>query len=80
MSPTDSPERRDALRKALKRMGCEFSDPKCAICKKVFSEDEILNEDFIYSVSRNGNIQFCRECFRKEFFRGGKVTHAVLCA
>lgn len=68
----DSPEKKELLRRMRKKVtGSDFATPRCALCHREFTEDELLKQSFIFSVGHAGGVQFCPACFKKEFFRGG---------
>lgn len=81
--PQAERERKAALARAVQRItGNRFKDPVCAICGKGFTEQQLLDEDLVYTVSRGYSTQMHHACFRKEFLRGGvnKCGIAVMIA
>ena len=70
--PQAERERKAALAKAVQRItGNRYKAPACAICGKGFTDQQLLDEDLIYTVSREYSTQMHKACFRKEFLRGG---------
>lgn len=69
--PQAERERKAALAKAVQRItGDRYKAPVCAICGKGFTDQQLLDEDLIYTVSREYSTQMHKACFRKEFLRG----------
>lgn len=58
--------RKDALRRIRKKVTGGFGEPKCTVCGKAFTEEELLAEDFVWSVGHGTSAQFHRECFAKK--------------
>ena len=48
----------------------------CPICHKGFTDQQILSEDLMWCVGKNGSTQMHWDCFRAEFLRGG-VNNAL---
>ena len=67
LSPYERHIRAELAKIRKKVTGSTTSIPKCCVCGKVLTEQELLSEDFVWCVGRNNSAQFHRECFRKEF-------------
>jgi len=65
-------QRKAAISRSIKKItnGYGFGIPKCAICGKEFTEQEIIDENLVYAVGRGHAAQMHVPCFRKEFMKG----------
>lgn len=70
-------QRKAALARVTKKItGGRLGAPVCAICHKGFTDHQLLTEDLIWSVGRNGAVQMHKRCYKSEFLRGG-VNNAL---
>lgn len=63
---------KERVRRARCRIGESLTPAKCCICGHVFTDEEILNEDLVFSVGKGHAIQFCKACFKEQYLGGGK--------
>lgn len=66
--------RKLAIARKRKKVTGGYCVPHCAVCGHEYTDEELLAEDFIYSVGVGHSVQICKGCLAA--YLGG----VILCA